>query len=77
MERTLGHAPVTQTPREFWLDGWCPCCGAQIWGHPGFPAVTIAEGVRLCGWCHRRGHHQGAVRDGLLRALVTGGGASS
>ena len=72
MIRALGHAPVTQTPRELWLDGSCPCCGAQIWDHPGFPVVTIAEGVQLCGWCHRRGHHQGTVGEGLLRALVTG-----
>lgn len=72
MTRRLGHGLMTETPREFWLEGWCPCCGAQIWDTPTHPVVTIAEGVRLCGWCHRRGHHKGAVAAGLLEALVTG-----
>jgi hypothetical protein len=70
--RRLGHVAISETSRELWLDGWCPCCGAQVWSHPGWPVVTLAEGVQLCGWCHKRKHHEGPVAARLLMALITG-----
>lgn len=61
------------TPRDYWLAGLCPCCGADLDWWMTQPE-SIAEGVMMCGRCIENDHHQRPPEflPLLLKALVTG-----
>jgi hypothetical protein len=54
--------------RRRWEAGRCVCCGGPL---IDADVKAIAEGVRICGWCHLGKHiDRPGELQALLRALV-------